>query len=140
LTYFDTSALVSLHVADGNSRALDAYLTRTPTVVAISRFGAAEFASAVSVRVRTMLLPLDDAATLIREFDSWRPGVAGVLDATPDDIIVSETYVRRFELELKAPDALHIAMCARAGLPLLTFDRNQARAAALLGLQVITPR
>lgn len=139
MTYFDTSALVSLHVEDGNSQALDAYLTMSPTAVAISRFGAAEFASAVSVRVRTMLLPLDDAAALIRAFDVWRPGVAGVLDATPDDVIVSETYVRRFELELKAPDALHIAMCARAGLPLLTFDHTQARAAAALGLEVITP-
>jgi predicted nucleic acid-binding protein len=42
--------------------------------------------------------------------------------------------VRRFALGLRTPDALHLAICRRLDLPLLTFDRRQAAAAAALGI------
>ncbi len=40
-------------------------------------------------------------------------------------------------LALKLPDAIHVATAERAGLPLLTADRQQERAARALGLSTI---
>lgn len=137
MTYFDTSALVSLHQSDRHSVALSAYLRRTRPAVAISRFAAAEFASAVSIRLRTGNLRPEQATALLHAFDDWRPSVASVIEVTANDLITCEAFVRRFDLQLKAPDALHLALCAREGLPLLTFDLSQARAAEALRVPVV---
>ncbi len=55
-------------------------------------------------------------------------------EAESADMRVASTFVRRFELGLRAPDALHVAVCHRLGLPLFTFDERQAAAAERLGV------
>jgi predicted nucleic acid-binding protein len=37
-------------------------------------------------------------------------------------------------MALRAPDALHVALCRRLGLKLVTFDQRQAAAAEALGV------
>jgi predicted nucleic acid-binding protein len=46
-------------------------------------------------------------------------------------------YVRRFELMLRAPDALHAAACKRAGHRLVTLDKRLAAAAKDLGVESV---
>ena len=46
------------------------------------------------------------------------------------------TYLARFDLPLKAPDALHLATASLERLPLVTADRQLARNAESLGLEV----
>ena len=48
-------------------------------------------------------------------------------------------YVRRFDLKLRAPDALHAAICRRLGMRLVTLDRRLAAAARALGIDVLVP-
>jgi predicted nucleic acid-binding protein len=45
-------------------------------------------------------------------------------------------YVRRFDLILRAPDALHIAIARRLDVALVTLDRRLANAAQALGITV----
>ncbi len=47
--------------------------------------------------------------------------------------------LERFELGLRAGDALHLAIAQRLGTPLVTLDRRLATAAAAVGLEVIVP-
>jgi predicted nucleic acid-binding protein len=45
-------------------------------------------------------------------------------------------YVRRFDLGLRAPDALHLAITRRLDATLVTLDRRLAAAANQLGVAV----
>ena len=45
-------------------------------------------------------------------------------------------YVRRFDLALRAPDALHLAIARRLDATLVTLDRRLAAAAGELGIAV----
>ena len=58
-------------------------------------------------------------------------GVSRHLDA--------DAYVRRFDLALRAPDALHLAVVQRLDLSLITLDRRLATAARELGVGVEMP-
>ncbi len=53
-----------------------------------------------------------------------------------DDVRLAETFIRRLDLTLLAPDALHIAMAKREGAALATFDAKMAASAQNLGLDV----
>ncbi|MEM7536097.1 MAG: type II toxin-antitoxin system VapC family toxin [Chloroflexota bacterium] len=45
-------------------------------------------------------------------------------------------YMARFDLPLKAPDALHLAAASIENIPLITADRQLARNAEALGIEV----
>lgn len=134
MIYLDASALVSLFMADVHSPAVRNYLRAERPVVGVSSFAVVEFASAVARRVRMGELIPAQANHLLNVFDGWTAANAEPLDLEPADVRVATTFVRRFELGLRAPDALHIAICQRLELPLLTFDGHQATAAQELGI------
>jgi uncharacterized protein len=54
-------------------------------------------------------------------------------------IAVATTFLRRLDLPLKTPDAIHIAIAQRLGATLVTFDRQMAASARALGTPVETP-
>ena len=49
----------------------------------------------------------------------------------------ADALVRRLDLGLRAPDALHIATARRLGATLFTFDLGMASAARMLGLSLL---
>jgi len=55
------------------------------------------------------------------------------------DIARAATFLRRLDLILRTPDAIHIAIAERIGATLVTFDRQMAAAARALGMAVATP-
>lgn len=66
------------------------------------------------------------AENLLRTFDAWRASATSGAEVSPADARVAEVFVRRFELALRAPDALHIAICQRRNHTLVTLDRRMA--------------
>ena len=75
----------------------------------------------------------------LADFDDWRAGATEAADMDPHDCRVANYYVRRFNLGLRAPDALHAAICRRLELRLVTLDRRLAAAAMELGIDVMVP-
>lgn len=63
-----------------------------------------------------------------------REGVYTEVLLKADHYRQARDYIARFDLPLKAPDALHLAVSAGQGLPLITADRQLARNAATLGI------
>jgi predicted nucleic acid-binding protein len=57
-------------------------------------------------------------------------------DVRPSDLALADRFVRDRRTKLRAPDALHIAICQRIGAELLTFDVAMSEAAGLLGLSL----
>ena len=104
----------------------------------LSDFGWGELISAIGTRVRGRKLP--DAvgkklmATAENYFGDWRR-----LETTTVDITLATEFVSVFSLSLRSPDAIHLAVAQREGTPIVTTDRQQASAAAALGIGYVDP-
>ena len=55
------------------------------------------------------------------------------------DIAAADRILRRLDVNLRTPDALHIAIAERIGATLVTFDRQMEAGARALGMAVATP-
>lgn len=131
--YFDASVLVALFTHDAFSDRAHAYLLKDRPEIAISDFARAEFASVISRAVRTGRLTAAEATSLFSDFDIWTR-LAPLIETSPQDIKVSEAWLRRLDMNLRAPDAVNIAIAERLGARLATFDKRMAEAATALGL------
>jgi predicted nucleic acid-binding protein len=112
--YLDTSFLVALLISEPFTDRAEGFTRSEPTSLIVSDFAAAEFASAVSRRVRTQEYTLEQGRTALTTFDNWVAGASRQIDGTPIDIAVATTFLRRLDLPLKTPDAIHIAIAQRS--------------------------
>jgi len=137
--YLDASVLLPVLVQEPATAAVEAYLTRSGPELLISDFAAAEVASALSRLVRMRLLDAEDATARLGDFEIWRAATTSTIDIQPADARLAYAFVRRFDLRLRAPDALHIAIARRLDIALVTLDRRLADAAAELGVPAECP-
>jgi uncharacterized protein len=138
--YLDASFLTPTLVREPVSDAVKAYLVGTGEELLVSEFAAAEVASALSRLVRMGLLTVAEGAMRLADFDTWRAATSTPTDVHPADARLAHTYVRRFDLALRAPDALHLAITHRLNAKLVTLDRRLERAARGLGIAVEVPQ
>ncbi len=134
--YLDASFIIALFANDAFSARADQFLEREEPVLIVSDFAGAEFASAVAKRLRVGQFSVSDALLALSNFDAWLPRAAQQASIASADIKVAEAYLRRLDLALRTPDALHIAMAQRIGATLLTFDTKMAECARVLGVPV----
>lgn len=133
--YLDANILMALFSADKFSQTAFALVARERRTF-FSDFGAAEFASALARRVRTGERNRNDARAAFAAFDAWTTRGGNTVSVTSDDIAEAATYLRRLDLNLRTPDAIHIAIAQRLGATLATFDERMADCARSLGLTV----
>ena len=137
--YFDASAILPALIEEPASAAVDDFMLACENDIVVSDFAAAEVASALSRLVRMGELTAADAGARLADFDAWRAAATSNLDVQASDIRLANVFVRRFDLMLRAPDALHVAICRRSGDRLITLDRRLASAARDLGVPVTIP-
>src|SRR6266853_627641 len=95
--YLDASFLVPTLVEERGSAAVNAYLVAAEQELLVSEFAAAE------------LLP---PRSRLADFEAWRAAASSPVDVQPADARLAYAYVRRFDLMLRTPDALHLAIAA----------------------------
>ena len=134
--YLDASILVALFTSDALTERADNFLRKNPSVLIVSDFAAAEFSSVIARHVRTKDINKDDAWLVFSNFDTWTARTTHRAPMSTADIIAAEALLRRFELTLRTPDALNIAMAQRMGAMLATFDIKMASAARTIGTEV----
>ena len=137
--YLDASVLLPIIVDEPASQLVDRFMEGWTDRLFVSDFAAAEVASALSRLMRMHLIADVDARERLADFDSWRAGGTDPIDVQPADVRLANVFVRRFELMLRAPDALHAALCRRNDMTLVTLDRRLADAAGQLGVDVHVP-
>ncbi|HET7879583.1 MAG TPA: type II toxin-antitoxin system VapC family toxin [Acetobacteraceae bacterium] len=137
--YLDASVLVPTIVEEQTSPTVIEFLIARTDTLMISELAAAEVASALSRLVCMERLARAEASDRLIDFDAWRTAEAENTDLESVDCRLANTYVRRFDLKLRAPDALHAAICRRLELRLVTLDRRLAAAARELGIAVAVP-
>jgi len=134
--YLDTSVIVNLLLKEPFSARAEAFASRNRDVLVVTDFAAAEV-SAVVVRLVRMGETSEDAARVhLADFDDWLARSVLRLEITPADIARADSYMRRLDLSLRTPDAIHIATARRLEARLATFDRRMADAARILGVPV----
>lgn len=137
--YLDASVVVPLFVREPAHPIVLALLDRNPAPLIVTELAAGELASALSRLVRTRQLPLANAIDSLVAFDAWRVGTCLSPAFESVDIRTAALFVRRFELKLRMPDAIHAATARRLGATLVTFDLRLASAAAALGIACTVP-
>lgn len=106
--------------------------------IVISSFVVGEVISAFSRMVRSCHLTEEVARESLAGFDAWSRQTR-VLECTDSDVRLASTFVRRFDLALRLPDAIHLALAHRHNLHLVTLDSRMAAAGPPLGVAVEIP-
>ncbi len=99
----------------------------------VSDLAAAEVSSAVARKVRMGQLSMDEGRAVFATFDAWVASETDRAQLSPNDVPVADGFIRRLDLTLRAPDAMHIAMALRLGATLATFDKAMEESARALG-------
>lgn len=133
----DASALAPIFIANATSAPIRRFLREEPRSLIVSDFAAGEFASVVARYVRMKEFDEEQGRLVLATFDAWRPANTIGAVTEPADLRVADSFVRRFDLKLRLPDAIYLATAQRLEAPLLTFDAVQAEAALALGLPSI---
>ncbi len=134
--YVDTSVVVQLIVDDVHTaRAETMYLHNSGRIL-LGDFAAAAFASVISRRVRVGSLSTDEGRAAFTKLDQWMISDAYSVTMTSVDITTAPNFPRRLDLNLRAPDAVHIAICRRIGAVLANFDDKMTAAARALDVEI----
>ncbi len=135
--YLDASVLAGLLIeSDVFAGRAATFFARNEDVLIVSDFAAAEFASVVARVTRMNQIQGDQARAIFAAFDLWRGRFSEEADAVSSDIQSATTIIRRLDLNLRAPDAINLAIALRLGASLATFDRRMAENASALGMAV----
>jgi uncharacterized protein len=136
--YLDVNVIIPLFALDLLSDKAEKALRKLDDDLVVSDFCAAEFSSVIARRVRTRDLRAEEARTAFSNFDSWCARYTRRLEIDTIDVSGASSLMRRLDLSLRTPDALHLAMVQRANCRLLTFDRSMASAAQGLGIEIVS--
>jgi predicted nucleic acid-binding protein len=130
--YLDASVIVSLLTDDALTHRASALVASGPATLLVSDFAAAEFASAISRRHRMGELTNAEAHEAFSVFDEWSALYGNRVQASPNDMHIAGVLVRRMELGLRTPDALHLAIARTQQAALASFDDRMIKAARAL--------
>jgi predicted nucleic acid-binding protein len=135
-TYFDTSLLVGLFVDfDAFAKSARQIYIDAEDPLVVSDFAAAEFSSVIARLVRMDLVPEDEARAIFGRFDAWRTRSAQAAHVSGIDVQTANGFIRRLDLNVRAPDAINLAIARRFGASIATFDRRMSDNAQALGIR-----
>jgi uncharacterized protein len=134
--YFDACVLVPLFYPEASTAAIAAIANSDTNNIHISALASGEFASAFSRRLRMGEITHSFARERMAVFDGWAATDCVSVPINNSDIIRAASLVRRFDLKLLMPDAIHAALCERHKLTLVTLDERLAEACNVIGVEV----
>ncbi len=136
--YLDTSVLVALFTDDHFSQRADALSRKLDEPPIASEFAAAEFAAVLARHMRMGELSAKQVREIYSDFDSFANADTIRVEMIGEDVRAADAIIRRLDLPLRAPDAIHIAIAQRLGAELATFDEKMTSCARVLGVSVVT--
>jgi uncharacterized protein len=135
MLYVDTSVIVSVLTKEADTALSQIWLARQETTeLTISDWTVTEFASALSMKLRTGALNADHRAAALSAFTRLCVESLRTLPVAREDFRAAARFVDQSDLNLRAGDALHPAICANHGATLCTLDRRLGEAAPRFGV------
>lgn len=136
IRYLDTSVLVSSLVHEIHTKRAQQWLSeQTSTNLAISDWVISEFSSALSLKLRTKQMSEEKRAEALAAFVRFTGDFLAVLPVSTSHFRAAARFADRYELGLRAGDALHLAIAAENGAALYTLDQRLAAAGPAVGVK-----
>jgi len=136
MAYIDTSVWVAALCHEAFTVRAQGWLEKQAAgALHVSGWVQAEFASALSLKQRCGQLDAAQAAIAMTLFSATLEQACSRVAVEEADFALAARLVADPASGLRAGDALHLAMAARQGLALVTFDTILAKAAVRFGVQ-----
>ena len=107
---------------------------RDPAMPLIGEWVTPEFAAALSIKLRTVQLGVDDHAKVAELFTQSKSESLTVVPVTRERRLAAARFADRYGIGLCAGGALHVAIAAGQGATICTLDRRLAEAAIAFGV------
>jgi predicted nucleic acid-binding protein len=138
MLYIDTSVLVSALTNEADTSLSQTWLAKQQTSeLTISDWTVTEFASALSIKLRSGSVRAQDRAAALSTFTRLSAESFRVLQVTREEFRAAARLADQSQLNLRAGDALHLAICANQGASLCTLDRRLGKAASQVGVESV---
>lgn len=138
--YVDTSVWVSSITHEAKSEDVRSWLTRfNSEELAISDWVVTEFSSALSLKVRTGQISLEQRAAALGTFSTAVHNSLKILPIETSHFRSAALFADNHLTRLRAGDALHLAVAADHGAIVCTLDAVMISAGALLGIETVAP-
>ncbi|MCL4863498.1 MAG: type II toxin-antitoxin system VapC family toxin [Caldilineaceae bacterium] len=132
----DTSIIIAYYLPESYSAQAQTYYLNNPDLT-LSNLIELEVVAVIARLVRSQSLPLITARQTVSLFTTHlEQGFYSRLPLQTWHYQQAHIWVTRFDLPLKAPDSLHLAVAHLERLRLVTADRQLARNAEALGIAV----
>ncbi len=139
MLYLDTAVVLTLFVGESTSETVQTWLTRRRQAFAFSDWGLTECASALGIKQRRGELSADAAMSAFAAIETFAQQSCEWLACAPRHQASAQTWLGRYDLNLRAGDALHLALAHHAGMVLVTYDKLLLASAAALGIKASNP-
>jgi len=139
MLYLDAAVVLTLFVGESTSERVEAWLARRRQPLAFSDWGLTECASALGIKCRRGELNDEAAARSFAAISAFARESCEWLSCAGHHQSDAQAMLARFELKLRAGDALHLAMCRHARGTLVTYDALLLAAAKALGVKAQNP-
>ena len=139
MLYLDTAVVLTLFVGERTSAAVESWLARRPQPLAFSDWGLTECASALGIKCRRRELDAETAARAFAAIAAFARQSCERIVCAAQHQAEAQAMLGRFDLNLRAGDALHLAMCGHAGATLVAYDTLLLAAASTLGIKALNP-
>ena len=135
MLYLDTSVLVSALTNEADTAAVQIWLSEQDRRdLTVSDWVVTEFSSALSIKLRTGQLGPEHRAAALATFTRLAAETLRILPVERASFRTAARFADQHTLNLRAGDALHLAICADQGATLCTLDRRLGEAASAVGV------
>jgi predicted nucleic acid-binding protein len=139
MLYLDTAVVLTLFVEEPTSPSVENWLAARRQTLAFSDWGLTECASALAIKLRRGEMNASLAKRCFVAIGAFASESCELIACGPHHQTEAQRMLSRFDLPLRAGDALHLAISRHAGATLVTYDKLLTASARALGAKVRDP-
>lgn len=139
MLYLDTAVLLALFIREPMSESIGKWIASRRLPMAFSDWGLTECASALGIRLRRGEIDANSANKAFNAMSAFATESCELIICAGHHQKEAQGLLTRFDLPLRAGDALHLVISQHAQATLVTCDKQLMIAAKAIGAKVRDP-